>query len=203
MPDNVLFEGDAGETVRKKLSETTDPHTILRLPTGIFYKPGVRANAISFDKWPADIIEAIRSALPKGSIVMVAIDEIHAVRRLKRSGRQACGLPIRSVGIVVRKVVAHDRRIGPGRLDPSHRLPKAVAQTRTHTVFFDEEYVSFPSNPTASEPCSADHPRASDFFGKCENRKTKRGFRLSYKTERGKENGDDVLSMDPKMSSLG
>ena len=37
VPDNVLFEGGAGETVRKKLLETTDLHTILRLPTGIFY----------------------------------------------------------------------------------------------------------------------------------------------------------------------
>ncbi|MBR5690867.1 MAG: SAM-dependent DNA methyltransferase, partial [Verrucomicrobia bacterium] len=43
----------AGETVRKKLLETTDFHTILRLPTGIFYKPGVKANVIFFDKRPA------------------------------------------------------------------------------------------------------------------------------------------------------
>ena len=53
VPDNVLFEGGAGETVRKKLLDTTDLHTILRLPTGIFYKPGVKANVIFFDKRPA------------------------------------------------------------------------------------------------------------------------------------------------------
>ena len=53
VPDNVLFEGGAGEIVRKKLLETTDLHTILRLPTGIFYKPGVKANVIFFDKCPA------------------------------------------------------------------------------------------------------------------------------------------------------
>ena len=53
VPDNVLFEGGAGETVRKKLIETTDLHTILRLPTGIFYKPGVKANVLFFDKRPA------------------------------------------------------------------------------------------------------------------------------------------------------
>jgi type I restriction enzyme M protein len=53
VPDNVLFEGGAGETVRKKLLETTDLHTILRLPTGIFYKPGVKANVIFFDNKPA------------------------------------------------------------------------------------------------------------------------------------------------------
>ena len=44
VPDNVLFEGRAGETIRKKLLETCDLHTILRLPTGIFYKPGVNAH---------------------------------------------------------------------------------------------------------------------------------------------------------------
>ncbi|HNU79584.1 MAG TPA: class I SAM-dependent DNA methyltransferase [Bacillota bacterium] len=53
VPDNVLFEGGAGEIVRKKLLQTTDLHTILRLPTGIFYKPGVKANVIFFDKRPA------------------------------------------------------------------------------------------------------------------------------------------------------
>ena len=53
VPDNVLFEGGAGETVRQKLLQTTDLHTILRLPTGIFYKPGVKANVIFFDKKPA------------------------------------------------------------------------------------------------------------------------------------------------------
>jgi type I restriction enzyme M protein len=47
--DNVLFEGGAGETVRKKLLETTDLHTILRLPTGIFYANGVKANVLFFD----------------------------------------------------------------------------------------------------------------------------------------------------------
>jgi type I restriction enzyme M protein len=53
VPDNVLFEGGAGETVRKKLLETTDLHTILRLPTGIFYANGVKANVIFFDNKPA------------------------------------------------------------------------------------------------------------------------------------------------------
>lgn len=53
VPDNVLFEGGAGEIIRKKLLQTCDLHTILRLPTGIFYKPGVKANVIFFDKRPA------------------------------------------------------------------------------------------------------------------------------------------------------
>ncbi|MBM3404330.1 MAG: SAM-dependent DNA methyltransferase [Bacteroidetes bacterium] len=54
IPDNVLFEGGAGETVRKKLMETCDLHTILRLPTGIFYAQGVKANVLFFDGKPAD-----------------------------------------------------------------------------------------------------------------------------------------------------
>lgn len=49
VPDNVLFEGGAGETVRKKLLQNTDLHTILRLPTGIFYAHGVKANVLFFD----------------------------------------------------------------------------------------------------------------------------------------------------------
>jgi type I restriction enzyme M protein len=53
IPDNVLFEGGAGETVRKRLMEKTDVHTILRLPTGIFYAHGVKANVVFFDNKPS------------------------------------------------------------------------------------------------------------------------------------------------------
>jgi len=53
LPDNVLFEGGAGETVRKELLKTTELHTILRLPTGIFYANGVKANVLFFDNKPA------------------------------------------------------------------------------------------------------------------------------------------------------
>ena len=49
VPDNVLFEGGAGETIRRKLLQMTDLHTILRLPTGIFYAQGVKANVIFID----------------------------------------------------------------------------------------------------------------------------------------------------------
>ncbi|MCD1147833.1 N-6 DNA methylase [Peptoniphilus sp. KCTC 25270] len=52
LPDNVLFEGGAGETVRKELLKTTDLYTILRLPIGIFYRPGVKANVLFFDNKP-------------------------------------------------------------------------------------------------------------------------------------------------------
>jgi type I restriction enzyme M protein len=53
VPDNVLFEGGAGETVRRKLLHECDIHTLLRLPTGIFYKPGVKANVLFFERKPA------------------------------------------------------------------------------------------------------------------------------------------------------
>jgi len=52
LPDNVLFEGGAGETVRKELLKTTELHTIFRLPTGIFYAQGVKANVLFFDNHP-------------------------------------------------------------------------------------------------------------------------------------------------------
>ena len=50
VPDNVLFEGGAGETVRRKLLQEYDVHTLLRLPTGIFYAQGVKANVLFFDR---------------------------------------------------------------------------------------------------------------------------------------------------------
>jgi len=53
VPDNVLFEGGAGEMVRQKLLHNTDLHTILRLPTGIFYAQRVKANVIFVDNKPA------------------------------------------------------------------------------------------------------------------------------------------------------
>lgn len=52
LPDNVLFEGGAGETVRKKLMQGCDVHTVLRLPTGLFYAQGVKANVVFFDAKP-------------------------------------------------------------------------------------------------------------------------------------------------------
>ena len=53
VPDNVLFEGGAGETVRRRLLDECDVHTLLRLPTGIFYAQGVKANVLFFDRKPA------------------------------------------------------------------------------------------------------------------------------------------------------
>jgi type I restriction enzyme M protein len=49
VPDNVLFEGGVAEELRRKLLTTCDVHTLLRLPTGIFYAQGVKANVLFFD----------------------------------------------------------------------------------------------------------------------------------------------------------
>ena len=54
LPDNVLFEGGAGEKIRRRLLETCDVHTLLRLPTGIFYAQGVKANVLFFEAKPKD-----------------------------------------------------------------------------------------------------------------------------------------------------
>ncbi|WP_369939792.1 type I restriction-modification system subunit M [Xanthomonas medicagonis] len=54
LPDNVLFEGGAGEKIRRKLLQSCDVHTLLRLPTGIFYAQGVKANVLFFDNKPKD-----------------------------------------------------------------------------------------------------------------------------------------------------
>jgi type I restriction enzyme M protein len=53
VPDNVLFEGGAGETIRKRMLQECNVHTLLRLPTGIFYAQGVKANVMFFDRKPA------------------------------------------------------------------------------------------------------------------------------------------------------
>ncbi|WP_192021354.1 N-6 DNA methylase [Shewanella sp. WPAGA9] len=54
LPDNVLFEGSTGQAIRKDLMEKCNLHTILRLPTGIFYSAGVKTNVLFFSK-PSDV----------------------------------------------------------------------------------------------------------------------------------------------------
>jgi type I restriction enzyme M protein len=60
VPDNVLFEGGAGETIRRTLLHRSDVHTLLRLPTGIWYSPGVKANVLFFNKKPQTGLPATR-----------------------------------------------------------------------------------------------------------------------------------------------
>ncbi|MDQ6967255.1 MAG: N-6 DNA methylase [Mariprofundaceae bacterium] len=53
VPDNVLFEGGAGETIRRRILHDCNVHTLLRLPTGLFYAQGVKANVLFLEKKPA------------------------------------------------------------------------------------------------------------------------------------------------------
>jgi type I restriction enzyme M protein len=56
LPDNVLFEGGAGETIRRWLLHECNVHTLLRLPTGIFYAQGAKANVLFFERKPASAV---------------------------------------------------------------------------------------------------------------------------------------------------
>ena len=82
VPDNVLFEGGAGETVRKNLLERCDLHTLLRLPTGIFYAQGVKANVIFFDARPAS-----KEAWTKQLWVYDYRTNVHKTLKQNRLGR--------------------------------------------------------------------------------------------------------------------
>jgi type I restriction enzyme M protein len=94
LPDNVLFEGGAGEVVRRELLERTNLHTILRLPTGIFYANGVKANVLFFQKgsetkevWYYDYRTNINRTLKKKPLKFEDLEEFvslyHAPNRIE------------------------------------------------------------------------------------------------------------------------
>lgn len=95
LPDNVLFEGNAGETVRKELLKNFNLHTILRLPTGIFYAQGVKANVLFFTKgtptkdvWFYDYRSGIKHTLANNPLQRHHLDDFvacyHAYDQSKR-----------------------------------------------------------------------------------------------------------------------
>ena len=98
LPDNVLFEGGAGETIRRRLLRNFDFHTLLRLPTGIFYKQGVKANVLFFDRkspseqaattavWIYDLRTNKRFTLKERPLVRADLDDFVACYR---PGRRA------------------------------------------------------------------------------------------------------------------
>ena len=95
MPDNVLFEGGAGETLRRRLLSEFDFHTLLRLPTGIFYSQGVKANVLFFDRaqpgggvatedlWVYDLRTNQRFTLRERPLRRADLDEFVAAYRTK------------------------------------------------------------------------------------------------------------------------
>ena len=85
LPDNVLFEGGAGETIRKELLKNFNLHTILRLPTGIFYAQGVKANVLFFQKgmptknvWYYDYRTGIKHTLATKPMMRQHLDDFVA-----------------------------------------------------------------------------------------------------------------------------
>lgn len=91
LPDNVLFEGGAGETVRKKLLADYNLHTILRLPTGIFYAQGVRANVLYFSRggkttetWVYDYRTGIKHTLANNKLERRHLDDFVACYTQKK-----------------------------------------------------------------------------------------------------------------------
>ena len=85
LPDNVLFEGGAGETIRKELLQNFNLHTILRLPTGIFYAQGVKANVLFFTKgtptkdiWFFDYRTGVKHTLATNPMLRHHLDEFVA-----------------------------------------------------------------------------------------------------------------------------
>jgi type I restriction enzyme M protein len=90
VPDNVLFEGGAGETIRRKLLDECDVHTLLRLPSGLFYAQGVKANVLFFDRkkpserpwtkelWIYDFRRNVRYTLKTNQLKRSDIDEFVA-----------------------------------------------------------------------------------------------------------------------------
>jgi len=102
VPDNVLFEGGAGETIRRKLLQECDVHTLLRLPTGLFYAQGVKANVLFFDKKPAsetpwtkklwiyDLRTNMHFTLKTNPLQRVDLDEfVHCYNPTNRHDRKA------------------------------------------------------------------------------------------------------------------
>lgn len=100
LPDNVLFEGGAGEKLRRKLLEKFDCHTLLRLPTGIFYRQGVKANVLFFEArptrrepwtealWVYDLRTNKRFTLKERPLRDADMAEFIALARLAQRGRR-------------------------------------------------------------------------------------------------------------------
>ena len=113
VPDNVLFEGGAGETVRRKLLHECDVHTLLRLPTGIFYAQGVKANVLFFDRKPGQRDALDQEALDLRPAHQHALHPQDEPAQPGRPGRVRRLLPPRQPPRAHRHLVA--RQIPDGR----------------------------------------------------------------------------------------
>ena len=122
LPDNVLFEGGAGERLRRRLLQDFDFHTMLRLPTGIFYRPGVKANVLFFDRrprrnepwtealWVYDLRTNKRFTLKERPLRRTDLAEFVALARLRdRHGRDQGAQSDRWRRFPLTDLVARDR----------------------------------------------------------------------------------------------
>ena len=145
VPDNVLFEGGAGETVRRRLLAECDVHTLLRLPTGIFYAQGVKANVLFFDRKPAsetpwtrdlwiyDLRTNRRFTLKANPLTRADLDDFVACynpeNRLQARGvRTLPPLHLRRPGQARQGQPGH--LLAPRREHGGHRLPPAARRHR-------------------------------------------------------------------------
>jgi type I restriction-modification system DNA methylase subunit len=145
VPANVLFEGGAGETLRRRLLKDCDVHTLLRLPTGIFYAGGVKANVLFFD------CKRGRPDLPWTSKLWVYDFRTGQHFTLRQNRLQAQHLND--------FVKAYNRRTGTTALSPSgsSALPMRNCSPATRSTSTSPGYAT-PISKTATT-CS--HPRSS------------------------------------------
>ncbi len=103
VPDNVLFEAGAGERIRRALLDSCDVHTLLRLPTGIWYSPGVKANVLFFDKKAARDGPATKNIwvynLRSGRTCSVRQNPIESADIFPTPARRAVARPAIRVGL--------------------------------------------------------------------------------------------------------
>jgi len=145
LPDNVLFEGGAGETIRKKLLEDFDLHTILRLPTGIFYANGVKANVLFFTKgnktkeiWYYDYRTSVKHTLATNPIQRHHLDDfVKCYNSENRFNRQEIWTPENPTGrwrkYTYEEIIARDKTslditwIKSGEDTVDYSLPELMA----------------------------------------------------------------------------
>src|SRR2546427_7873865 len=138
VPDNVLFEGGAGETVRRELLKQADVHTLLRLPTGIFYAQGVKANVLFFDRKPArekpwterlwiyDLRTNLHFTLKENTLTRTDLDDF--VTRYNPKNRHDRRESERFKGVHLRR--AHQTRQGDSRhLLAERRVARRISES--------------------------------------------------------------------------
>ena len=144
VPDNVLFEGGAGETVRRRLPAECDVHTLLRLRTGIFYAQGVKANVLFFDRKPAsetpwtkelwiyDLRTNRRFTLKNNPLTRADLDDFVACynpdNRLRRGDGTLPTLHVRRTGQARQGQPGH--LLAPRREHGGHRHPPPARRYR-------------------------------------------------------------------------